>query len=113
MRHQPRPDVHLWPALAMALDSGTAGLAGYPAFALTGIAVQRSEPRGRRIGAAALAWMTAALAGESLVSLALLLSHSLGASSDLAFDPAFRLPARMPLFAGAAVLAWLVARRRR
>jgi hypothetical protein len=113
MRHEPRLDVHLWPTLAAAMDSGTAALTGFTALTLARIAARRREPGGRRLGAAALAWTTAALAVESLLSLALFLSYSLGAPADLAFHPALRLPARAPLFAGAAVLAWLVARRRR
>ncbi len=113
MRHQPRPHVYLWPALLMAIDGGIAGLAGYVALAMTRLAARRTETRGRRFGAAALAWMTAALAADSLASLALFLSHALGAPADLAVAPAFRLPARMSLLAGAAVLAWLVAHRRR
>jgi hypothetical protein len=113
MRYEPRLDVHLWPSLAAMIDSATAALAGFTAVTLARVAVHRREPGGRRLGAAALAWTTAAIALESLLSLALFLSYSLGAPADLAFDPAFRLPARALVFAGAAVLAWLVARRRR
>ncbi|HXF50095.1 MAG TPA: hypothetical protein VNM43_00225 [Dehalococcoidia bacterium] len=85
MRYEPGSGVHLWPALAAALDGGTAGLAGG----------------------------TAALAFERLLSVALLLSHPPAGAAGLAFASDPRLPAGTPSFRRAAVLARLIARRRR
>ncbi len=85
MRYEPGSGVHLWPTLAAALDGGTAGLAGG----------------------------TAVLVFEHLLSVALLLSHPPAGAAGLAFASALRLSAGTPSFAGAAVLARLIARRRR
>lgn len=113
MRHEPRSDVHLWPTLAAALDGGTAGLASWTALALARVAARAGQSRGRRLGAAVLAWMVAALAFERLLSVALLLSHPPAGTEDLPFASALRLSAGAAVLAGTAVLTWLVARRRR
>lgn len=113
MRHEPRSDVYHWPTLAAALDGGTASLAGWTALALVRVAARPGQPGGRRLGAAVLAWMAAALAFERLLSVALLLSHPPAGTGDLSIASALRLSAGATLLAGTAVLTWLVARRRR
>lgn len=113
MAHEPRRGVDPWWTLAVALDGGTAALAGSTALTLGRVAARRTLPRGRRVGAAALAWLAAAVAAERSFSLALFLSYSFAGPVDLFFGPALRLLVHLPLFGAAAVLAGLVSRRRR
>lgn len=99
--------------LVVAQDAATAACAGFNSayFSLLWLQGDGSPPR--RVGAAALAVLNAAILVETLFAQALFWAHRSGASLDTLFSPGPWLAARFLLLIAAALITILILRRAR
>jgi hypothetical protein len=99
--------------LVVAQDGATAVCAGFNSAYFSLLGLQGDGPRARRVAAAALAVLNAAIVVESLFAQALFWAHRSGASLDTLLSPGPWLAARFLLFLAAALITFLILRRAR
>jgi hypothetical protein len=98
-------------AILLTQDILTLACAGFNAAYFLGYSLAGDLAARRRVGAAALTMMNAAVLVESLSFLALYLTYRLGSTEPL-LSPSLWLPARTLLLAGVALISALILRQR-
>jgi len=99
--------------LVVAQDMGTALCAVFNAAYFSRLWLRASGWRARRLGAASLALVNAAIALESLFFQAVYWCYGMGVSIEALLSPGVWLMARFLLFAAAAFITVLILRRAR
>ena len=97
--------------LVLAQDIATAACGGFNALHFLGYWLGRGTTRSRRVGAAALTVINAAVVVESLFFLALYWTHRWQGSIDLFLSPPIWLSARTLLLLGTAFISALILRQ--
>jgi hypothetical protein len=99
--------------LVLAQDIATAACGSFNAIHFLGYWLGRDTARSRRVAAAALTVINAAVVVESLFFLALYWTHRWQGSIDLFLSPPVWISARTLLLLGAAFISALILRQQR
>jgi len=98
-------------AIVLTQDIATAACGGFNAIHFLGLWLGRGTARSRRVGAAALTVINAAIVMESLFFLALYWTHRWQGSIDVFLSPPVWLSARTLLLLGTAFISALILRQ--